>query len=79
MRDSPQGGSVRISQYSDEQIVKIVRESHAEGSAETAQKCKVHEYATHVWRRKFSSTEPNQVSELKSIMHENARLMKIAT
>jgi len=41
LRDSPQGGPLRKSQYSDEQIVKIVRESHAQGVAETAKKYKV--------------------------------------
>ena len=68
---------MRKSQYSDEQIVKIVRESHAQGVAETAKKYKVSENAICIWRRKFGGMEPNQVSELKRIMQENARLKKI--
>ena len=68
---------MRKSQYSDEQIVKIVRESHAQGVAETAKKYKVSENAIYIWRRKFGGMEPNQVSELKRIMQENARLKKI--
>jgi len=35
------------------------------------------ENAIYIWRRKFGGMEPNQVSELKRIMQENARLKKI--
>lgn len=68
---------MRKSQYSDEQIVKILRESQAQVVADTAKKYKVSENAIYIWRRKFGGMEPNQVSELKRIMQENARLKKI--
>ena len=77
MRDSPQGGPVRKSQYSDEQIVKIVRESHAQGVAETAKKYRVSENAIYIWRRKYGGMEPNQVAELKRMLQDNSRLKKM--
>ncbi|MEY2720553.1 MAG: hypothetical protein RLZZ273_1919 [Bacteroidota bacterium] len=68
---------MRKSHFSDEQIVKIVRESHAEGVPETAKKYKVSKNSIYIWRKKFDTMEPNQVSELKRIMQENARLKKL--
>jgi putative transposase len=43
---------MRKSHFSDEQIVKIVRESHAEGASETAKKYKVSENSIYIWRKK---------------------------
>lgn len=68
---------MRKSQYSEEQIVKIVRESHAQGIAETAKKYKISENSIYIWRRKYGGMEPNQVAELKRMLQENARLKKI--
>ena len=64
---------MRKSQYSEEQIVKIVRESHAQGVAETAKKYKISENSIYIWRRKYVGMEPNQVAELKRMLQENAR------
>jgi hypothetical protein len=41
---------MRKSHFSDEQIVKNVRESHAEGVSETAKKYKVSENPIYIWR-----------------------------
>ena len=64
---------MRKSQYSEEQIVKIVRESHAKGVAETAKKYKISENSIYIWRRKYVGMESNQVAELKRMLQENAR------
>ncbi len=68
---------MRKSHFSNEQIVKIVRESHTEGVSETAKKYKISENSIYIWRKTFGTMEPNQVSELKRIMQENARLKKL--
>ncbi len=68
---------MRKSRFSDEQIVAIVRESHAHGVAATAKKHKVSEHTIYIWRRKFGEMDPNQVAELKRITQENARLKKL--
>lgn len=57
--------------------MKIVRKSHAQSLKVKVKQYKVSWDATYIWRRKFGGIEPNQVSEFKPIMHENARLKKI--
>lgn len=68
---------MRKSRYSDEQIVNIVRESHAHGVEAASKKYKVLSHTIYVWRRKCGSMEPSQISELKRISQENARLKKL--
>ncbi|GMU26455.1 MAG: transposase [Flavobacteriales bacterium] len=68
---------MRKSHYSEEQIVSIVRESHAHGVAATSKKYKVSSHTIYIWRKKYGSMEPSQVSELKRITQENARLKKL--
>lgn len=68
---------MRKSRYSDEQIVAIVRESHAQGVATASKKYKVSQHTIYIWRKKFGSMDPTQVSELKRIVQENARLKKL--
>ena len=68
---------MRKGQYSDEQIVGIVRESHAHGVAAIAKKYKVSQHSIYIWRKKFGSMDAPQVSEFKRIMQENARLKKL--
>ncbi|MBU3698489.1 MAG: transposase [Candidatus Kapabacteria bacterium] len=54
-------------QDAEEQIVKIVRESHAYGVLETSKKYNISENTICMWRRKYGGMEPNQVSEMKSL------------
>ncbi|QOJ25875.1 MAG: transposase [Ignavibacteria bacterium] len=68
---------MRKSHYSEEQIVSIVRASHAHGVSTTSKKYKVSSHTIYIWRKKYGSMEPSQVSELKRITQENARLKKL--
>jgi uncharacterized protein YjcR len=61
---------MRKSHFGNEQIVKIVRYSHAEGVYEKAKKYNVSENTIHIWRKKYGIMEQNHVSELKRIKHE---------
>jgi putative transposase len=75
---------MRMSLYSDQQIVNIVRESHAHGvpvvgMQQPSKKYKVSSHTIYIWRRKYRSVEPRQVSELKRITQENARLKKLVS
>lgn len=65
---------MKKSQYSELQIVKIVRESHAQGVLETSKEYKISENTIYIWRRKYGGMEPNQVAEMKRVVQENARL-----
>lgn len=60
--------------FSDEQIVKIVRESQAHGVPATAGKYQVSEQTIYIWKRKFGTMDVSQVAELKKTQTENARL-----
>ncbi|MCO6466303.1 MAG: transposase [Bradyrhizobiaceae bacterium] len=68
---------MRKSQFNDEQIVGIVRESHAHSVAAISKKYKVSQHTIYIWRRKYGSMDAPQVSELKRMMQENARLKKL--
>jgi putative transposase len=63
--------------FSDEKIVEIVRESRAHGVPETAKKFQVSEQSIYSWRRRFGTIETSQVSELKKVQQENAKLKKL--
>jgi putative transposase len=63
--------------FSDERKVLIIRESHAEGVAQTARKYGVSEQTLYTWRKRFGGMEPNQVGELRRMQQENARLKKL--
>ena len=63
--------------FSDEKIVEIVRESRAHGVPEAAKKYQVSEQSIYSWRRRFGTMETNQVSELKKVQQENAKLKKL--
>ena len=68
---------MRKSQFTDAQIVAIVRESHTIGVAAASKKHNVSQHSIYIWRRKFGTMDAPQVSELKRMMQENARLKKL--
>lgn len=68
---------MRKGKYTDEQIVTIVRESHAHGVTPTSKKYKVSEQSIYIWRKKFGTMEVPQVAEFKRMQIENARLKKL--
>lgn len=68
---------MKKSRFTEEQIVGIVRESQAHGVTETARKHKVSEQTLYTWRKRYGGMEANQVTELKRLQQENARLKKL--
>jgi putative transposase len=68
---------VKKNRFSEEQIVTIVRESHAQGVAETARKHGISEQTLYLWRKRYGGMDRSQVAELKKLQHENARLKKL--
>ena len=63
--------------YSDEQIVRILREADKDSVAEVAKRHGVSEATIYVWRKKFGSMETDEVKRLKALEAENARLRKL--
>ena len=68
---------MKKNRFSEEQIVTIVRESHAQGVAETARKHGISEQTVYLWRRRYGDMDKSQVAALKKLQHENARLKKL--
>lgn len=63
--------------FSDEQIVKILREAERDGVAVTAKNHGVSEQSIYAWRKRFQGMGNEEVKRLKALEAENARLKKL--
>ena len=68
---------MKKSRYSDEQIVRILRETDKDSVAEVAKRHGVSEQSIYGWRQRFSGMAVDDVKEMKSLAQENARLKKL--
>lgn len=65
--------------YSEEQIVKILREARREDKT-IGQICRsygVSENTFYIWRRKYGGMEVSEVRRYRELVKENARLKKL--
>lgn len=63
--------------YSEEQIVRILRETDRDTVPEVAKRHGVSEASIYIWRKRFGAMNQQEVKMLKSLETENARLKKI--
>ena len=64
--------------YSEEQIIRILREAEAGMSAaEVCRKHGVSEWSFYRWRQKYGGMTVSDAKKLKGLTEENARLKKI--
>jgi len=63
--------------YSDEQIVRILREADQGPIAEVAKRHGVSEASIYAWRKRFLGMNADDVRHLRSLEIENARLKKL--
>jgi putative transposase len=68
---------MKKSRYSDEQIVRILREADKEPVQEVAKRHGVSEQSIYAWRKRFTGMAVDEVKELKNLAQENARLKKL--
>jgi putative transposase len=68
---------MRKSQFTDEQMVAIVREADRGNVAEVAKRHKVSSQTIYLWRKRFGQLEASDVKRLKALEAENARLKKL--
>jgi putative transposase len=63
--------------FSDEQIVRILRETDKDSVAVVAKRHGVSEASIYIWRKKFGQLDASDVKRLKTLEAENARLKKL--
>jgi len=68
---------MKKTRYSDEQIVRILRETDKDTVVEVARRHGVSEATIYIWRKRYGSMEIDEVKRLKGLEAENARLRKL--
>jgi len=69
---------MRKSQYSEEQIIGILREAEGETSIKAVcAKHNVSEATFYKWRSKFGGTDVNEARRLRVLEEENGRLKRL--
>ena len=63
--------------FSDEQIVRILRQTDKDSVAVVAKRHGVSEASIYIWRKKFGQLDASDVKRLKTLESENARLKKL--
>ena len=68
---------MKKTRFSEEQMVKILREADNTPVSEVAKKHGVSDVTIYAWRKRFGQLEPVDVKRLRQLEAENARLKKV--
>jgi putative transposase len=68
---------VKKSRFSEEQMVKILREADRAPVTEVAKRHAISEQTLYAWRKRFGQLEAADVRRLRQLEHENGRLKKL--
>jgi putative transposase len=68
---------MKKTRFSEEQMVKILREADKTPVSEVAKKHGVSDVTIYAWRKRYGQLEPVDVKRLRQLEAENSRLKKV--
>jgi transposase-like protein len=76
---APRGseGAMKKTRFSEEAMVKILREADTAPVMDVAKKHGISDQTIYLWRKKFGQLEPADVRKLRQLEQENAKLKKL--
>jgi len=68
---------MKKTRFTEEQMVKMLREADRTSVPEVAKKYGVSDQTLYNWRKHFGGLDPSDVKRLRQLEQENARLKKL--